>query len=208
MHAMSLAAIESSEIVLGALAVGALTILMLTTRRRVANSRTPSSESVRDRYARLSEHKAAMSDVESVMLDLDQLARDVHGRLDTRIARLEAVIRDADQRIEALSRLAPAADGRQRLDVIADDSVEPGSGCAVPVTEKAESGETGGRIRSSSAANHEEVFRLADGGFSAVAIAKEVEQAIGEVELILNLRAAKGRVPVSTVGTGGAATRS
>lgn len=208
MQAMNLVAISSSEVVLGGLAVAALTILMLTTRRRVANSRTSSSDSVRERYARLSEHKAAMSDVESVMLDLDQLARDVHGRLDTRIARLEAVIRDADQRIDALSRLAPSAEGRPRLDVLLDDSVEQVDGDTAAVAEKEKPGEHAERIRSSNAEHREAVYRLADGGFSAAAIAKEVDQAIGEVELILNLRAATTEPSVSTVGTGGAVTRS
>lgn len=208
MQAMNLAAIDSSEIVLGVLAVAALTVLMLTTRRRVAISRTPPSDTVRDRYARLSDHKAAMNDVESAMLDLDQLARDVHGRLDMRIARLEAVIRDADQRIDTLSRLEPSAEGRPRLDVLLDDSVEQVDGDTAAVAEKEKPGEHAERIRSSNAEHREAVYRLADGGCSAAAIAKEVDQAIGEVELILNLRAAKTEPSVSTVGSGDAATRS
>ena len=160
----SLAVVDVTQMVMLVLAIGGLTLVMLSTRRRIRESqRSSRTSSRREQEAR------ATRDIEQVMLELDQLSRQVHGRLDTKLAKLEAVIRDADQRIDRLSRLN-RADSGPALEITLDQedprcpsSVEPDN-------------------------RHVAIYRLADAGKSAAQIAQDVGQHVGEIELILALR--------------------
>jgi hypothetical protein len=122
------------------------------------------------------------------MVELDQLARQVHGKLDTRFAKLEAVIRDADERIDQLARLLRESSGKGTLDVTIDDepfeAPRPESASAAglvtpekPLTPRGER-------------NRQVIFDLADDGVEPVEIAQRVGRTTGEVELILSLRKA------------------
>jgi len=165
--------ITPAQIVLLIMAIVALTLLMLSTRRRIVDLRRhPGGESVRERYRALQKEAEAKQDVEQVMLELEKLSRQIHGRIDTRLARLETLIRDADQRIESLSRLAGASVEGAGLEITLE-SEEPG-----PAPKPCEAGQGW----------HAAVHRAADGGMTAVQIAQEVGRTTGEVELVLALR--------------------
>jgi len=185
-----LAAFDLTQIALLAMAVAVLTLLMLTTRRRFVDRQSSSGESVRERYARLGQRRDAVRDVESVMLDLDRLARDVHGRLDLRMAKLDAIIADADRRIAELRRLATSANEQDSADGAAADSSP--STADHPTDRRSGSRRGGASVATAPTpdAAHLRVHRLADEGRSASAIAAEIDRPIGEVELILNLRSA------------------
>ena len=172
-------AMSGSQIILLALAVGGLTILMISTYRRTRERRLQPRTSARDRYTQLQNKAATTRDVERVMLELDQLARQIHGRIDTRFAKLEAVIRDADERIDHLSRLIRADRGDAAIDVTLE-SEDP----HMPFPSANE--ETDDR--------HGAVYRLSDGGLSAAQIGRELGKTAGEVELILALRRARCEV--------------
>ncbi len=165
---------SSTQLGLLGLAVVVLAILMNLTRRRVRRAQGAVRTDVRAEYAALQGESSAGRDAEAVIYELDQLARQIHGRLDTKIAKLEAVIRDADVRIDRLSRLGRSADGLSTLDVTLERQV-PDVDVAV---EK----------QSPVSASHAAVFRLADEGRSPAEIARQVGRTIGEVELILALR--------------------
>ncbi len=167
--------VSTSQLIMLALAVGGLTILMISTYRRLRVRRTAPRTSAREMYADLQRESAVRHDVERVMLELDQLARQIHGRIDTRFAKLETVIRDADERIEKLSRLARTVGTGDALDV----TVSEDDGAASPPTEEVPD------------ERHALVYRLADGGLPIADIAREAERTTGEVELILALRRAK-----------------
>lgn len=170
---LALAGMSTTQAVLLALAVVGLTIVMLSTRRRIAQSRQPSGSSVRRRYEQYQERNRAGRDLETVMAELDQLARQVHGRLDTRFAKLEMVIRDADERIENLSRLVRAAEGSPTLDLTLEEAVpDPPPPDDKDIDDK----------------RHAPIYRLADSGLTAAEIAGEVDRTTGEIELILALR--------------------
>ncbi len=154
-------------------AVIGLTVLMRSTLRRSRRTQQASAPSVRERYASLEKRNEAKRDLEHVMLELDQLARQVHGRLDTKFAKLETVIRDADERIDKLSRLVRAAKGRPGIDVTLEHE-NPFEPPAAPPREHDDP--------------HAAIYRLAEGGGSAVEIAQEVGKTTGEVELVLALR--------------------
>jgi hypothetical protein len=167
--------ITPTQIILLIMAIVALTMLMLSTRRRILDlRRRPEGDSVRERYSGLQKETEAKHDVEQVMVELEKLSRQIHGRIDTKLARLETLIRDADQRIERLSRPAEAP-GRGAGLVVPHDREEPQP---IPKTGTGEVGEDW----------HAAVYRAADDGMTAVQIAQEVGRTTGEVELLLALR--------------------
>jgi hypothetical protein len=106
-------------------------------------------------------------DLESLIAELEQLSRKISAEIDTRFAKLEAAMHDADRRIAALHRLTKqgAAQGGQ----------SPLPREAGPVSDRPED-------------RYTLIYELADVGFSPVEIARDLGRTPGEVELILNLR--------------------
>jgi len=105
------------------------------------------------------------ADLEQLLVELQELSRRISAEIDTRFAKLEASIRDADRRIAVLNRLTRQLENKKM------DSDDPGV--------------------SGYDARHAVVYELADAGFSPVEIAKDLGKTPGEVELILNLRKQK-----------------
>lgn len=175
-----------SQMVMLAVGVVGLLVLLGSTRRRVRRSQQSSGVSVRERYADLQHEASSSRDVETVMRELDQLSRQIHGRLDTKLAKLEAVIRDADERIDRLSRMARAGNGAGTVDVTLDPE-DPLA--ATP------------RGSESADSPHASVYQLADGGRSPIEIAEALGRATGEVELILSLRKTKQQSGYPAVST-------
>jgi hypothetical protein len=171
--------VSAGQIALLALFGAMLTAVMILTRKRVRASIDASPPSARERYAELNQNRQTLRDVEEVMLQLEQVAREVHGQLDTRFAKLEAVIRDADRRIAKLECLAGKTGVKHAVDITLDE-VRPGEDEAVPA------GASG---------PHAAVYRLADAGMDHVRIAEETGKTTGEVELILALRRARPSRP-------------
>ncbi len=181
-----MAGMSSTQIVLLALVVAVMTMVMLSTRRRIIQSRGSSRPDVRQRYAELQQKSRGARDLETVMAEFDQLARQVHGRLDTRFAKLEMVIRDADERIDKLSRLIRAADGSPTLDLTLGEEA---------------SGESLSDNTKPDQERHAPIFRLSDSGLSAAQIAREVGRTTGEIELILALQRTKKQADPLTAGS-------
>ncbi len=157
-------------------AIAGLTILMISTYRRIRSARRPGKSTVQQRYAELRGQQSAKRGVEEVMLELDQLSRQIHGRLDTKLVRLELLIRDADERIDRLARAVRSADGR----------------AAVEVTIGRESPHDPAHpMREAEPDPHTTIHGLADDGLEPAEIAQKTGKPIGEVELILALRKVK-----------------
>lgn len=163
-----------------------LTLIMMSTARRIRRSRNTPAEDVRKQFAELSRRSGSGREADDALKELDQLSREVIGRLDTRFAKLESVIRDADQRIDHLARLLREVRGEPAIDVLVGD--EP---------------------RNSASPHHakpgnddiqEVVLRLHDAGQSPFNIAETVGRPIGEVELMIALR--RVREGASASGTG------
>ena len=114
------AGFSAGQIALLVLGILGLTIVLKSTYRRVNKSRRQPRSTARQLYADLQKKSEVKRDVEDVMLELDQLARQIHGRIDTKFAKLEAVIRDADERIDKLSRLTRAAKGSPAVTDVKD----------------------------------------------------------------------------------------
>jgi hypothetical protein len=173
-------AIDFPQIVMLVLAVICLTAVMVATRRRIRDSQRQPSHTARERFTQRQEQSRSVRDIEQVMLELDQLSRQIHGRIDTKLARLEAVIRDADARIEKLTGLADKADGRPQFEITLDE--EQPHECQVddpaPPTDE----------------RHQDVFQLAERGLSPLEIAQKLDRPVGEIELILALQQTRKKV--------------
>lgn len=153
-------------------------LMLLSTRRRLRDSRSSPKAYAREQIARLRDEHAVVSDMEEVMARLEQVAREIQARIDTRFAKLESVIRDADQRTDRLERLIRRADGDPEIDVTVDD------------TETSAPPQSPESAASADGAQHAAVYELADAGQSPVEIAEQTGQSTGEIELILALRRA------------------
>jgi len=133
--------------------------LLAKTRRRVARSQKTKGVSVRDRVDELQGPKDVYDQVNELMARLADLSRQINGQIDTRLARLEIMLRQADETIKNLEELSGTEIEREVISPPERD--DPGS---------------------------QEILQLAEEGLSAVAIAQRIGRPVGEVELILALR--------------------
>jgi hypothetical protein len=159
------------------MAMVTLAITYLLLRGNAKKKRDPLSDSPR---MSLAQQRSAERQMESLLVGLSDMARQISSQLDTRAAKLEALIREADDKLEQLRdaqqhttpppapvplhpQLPPRAvvEERPPLRLTVPESVDP---------------------------RHAEVYRLADAGLPAVQIAQRLNRPAGEIELILALR--------------------
>ncbi len=147
----------------------ALTLLAGARRRRDGG---PSPKAyAREQVARIKEERAVQAEVTDVMLQLEQLAKEVNAQLDTKFVKLERVIADADDRIARLERLLRQATGSPTIDTTVDDS-----------------GDVHGRVADPNRDSwRERALQLHHEGRSASQIARLLDRSVGEVELLVAL---------------------
>ena len=168
------------------LGAAGLTLIMMSTARRIRRSRSAPTADVRRHYAEFSKRSGSGREADDALRELDQLSREVIGRLDTRFAKLEAVIRDADRRIDHLSRLLREARGEPVVDVVIGDESR-----STPSPSGAKPGD---------AELQDRVQRLHDAGRSPFEIAESIGRPVGEVELMIALRRVREGAPASGAG--------
>jgi len=131
----------------------------------------------------LAQQRQVERDMQNLLVELSEMARQISAQLDTRAAKLEALIDDADKRIEQLRRLAAPARGG---DVVAGSG--SGDGRDQPEAAAKPAGEPPADER------YREVYELADAGMTAAEISRRLNRPQGEIELILALRRPGGRI--------------
>ena len=156
------------------LAGGVVALIWVLSKNKQRGSGRVTGRLVKERHAAPA-FDQMMQDLGAAMSELDQFARQIHSKIDLKIATLQKIIRDADQRIEELARMRRATEGQPTLDVCL------GSEAPQPADPSADS--------------RESVYRLADSGYTPFQIARELSRHTGEVELILSLRRAKNGTP-------------
>jgi len=118
-----------------------------------------------DDRARASRQAGGVHDqLDHVMLQLEELARSTTAQIETRFAKLEILLAEADTKIAQLQTLLATLNARPvngSANALAGDVIRP---------------------------EHRRIHDLADAGRSPVEIAQEVGRDVGEVELILALR--------------------
>jgi hypothetical protein len=115
--------------------------------------------------ATLTQQRAVERDMNHVLVELSAMARQISAQLDTRAAKLEVLIQEADQKIAQLRDLsggsAPHAAPAAPADTETSPHVDP---------------------------RHAEIYQLADEGLVPSQIAQRLDRPDGEIELILALR--------------------
>lgn len=160
---------SSSQIALIVVIVGVSLIMLISTRRRlmVRNSNSPRAY-VREQIAQIKEERKVSQEVTTVLQELENLARQINAQMDCRTAKLDSLIRAADERIDRLTRLAETAG-------------QPAASSAANVLTSAAPSPRQATLRRL-------VGELSDAGYSTLEIANRVGLPAGEVELILALR--------------------
>lgn len=153
-------------------------------------------------FSSLAAQRRIETQMTELLVELEKMARQMNAQLETRAAKLEELIRQADERIARLEmRQREALAGRERLP--AERSTAVGSenvGCRLSADGQGDVGPSPTGEGASGAAleedvprtipidpRHAEICRLADEGRNIQEIAREVRQPAGEVELILKL---------------------
>jgi len=158
-----------------ALVLGVGAFFLIFTRRRIARRQSQSSAQRRP-AARFSPSAADVGrrglqeSMEKLLLELEELSREINSQVDTRLRALNLLIQEADQKIKELRRLQGLSDDQ-------GPSVPEGM---PPPREEPHPEVTSER--------YAKVYHLAERGLSVVEIARELDMLTGEVELILALR--------------------
>jgi hypothetical protein len=165
--------LQRGELVPLILLLGLTAVLMWTSRRKLRQSTGQSKRSTPLREAPLlppGSKEQMRRDLESLIAELEQLSRKISAEIDTRFAKLEAAMHDADRRIAALHRLTLQQQGEPL-----PRTLQPPAERTMPISDRPED-------------RYALIYELADVGFSPVEIARDLGRTPGEIELILNLR--------------------
>lgn len=123
----------------------------------------------------LSQHKSVEREMQNLLVELADMSRQITAQIDTRAAKLDALIREADEKIAELRALEGTA---SRATPHPLDSYRlPTTPAPLPASDDDP--------------RHARVYQLADQGKSSPQIASELGRPSGEIELILALRGKK-----------------
>lgn len=147
-----------------------LVFFSLRISRRARQHATDTNKQMHEQFSSLREHSALRGSMDQLLIQLEEYSRQCNAQIDTKCAKIEMVVRDADERIARLETL---------LDKVKRIKISRPPEAAEPVAEKAPS-TSDGRVR--------RMYDLADSGMTPLKIAEEIGVSLGEVELTLNLR--------------------
>lgn len=171
------------------LAAGVLAVTLVSMRIWLRNRRKARAisegPSARERLNEMSLVKQRDS-IESLIVDLQETARTCAAQVENRAARLEALMRQTDQKVLELKEALKHADSRRSQPAPVVRAVEP-----------AEQPQQRFRLETERDSRTQRILGLHGEGASDADIARELGEEIGKVQLILSLHAAR---------TGGRAT--
>jgi hypothetical protein len=164
-----------------ALVIATLSIGYLLFRSKYRTKKDPLAKAP---FSSLSQQRTVEREMQNLLVELSEMTRQMNAQIDTRAAKLEQLIKQADERIATLRRKSdlPAGElpGGERAAGEAEKVDQPAPRPVLPVTDDEPSIETDPR--------HAEIYSLADQGRDAREIAARLNRPSGEVELILALR--------------------
>ena len=171
-----------------ALVVALALFMLIITRQRMSRSKKHSDMSVKERVDHLKGSSGIYDQINELMARLADLSRQINGQIDTRTAKLEQLLHDADKAINKLEKHTknqvpwhqetdgegenPSFEPHQREpQVVESQQVAPKEKIISPETRQ--------------------ILQLAEEGLSAVEIAGQLDRPVGEIELILALNRSK-----------------
>ena len=175
MHLLPLLDFDSAAARWAVICLAILTILYATMRPFFRKKKDPLSNA--PAYASLARQRAVEQQMQNVLVEMSEMARQISAQLDTRTAKLEALIREADEKIAVLedAGLSPPPQA----------PAPPPPHQPLPPPDLPISTSTDQPILDP---GHALVYALADKGRSCKEIAQELNRPSGEIELILALR--------------------
>ena len=165
-------AIETGQILPLVLAAIGVVLLLYTTTRRISGKAGLKDSEAANMIPSLRQQQNIKGDLQRLLVDLQDLARQINGHIDTRFCKLEVLIKEADEKIRQLEKLC----GVNNQSPSEDNENTPGG-----ISEQENKPE---RIDPERAM----IYKLADAGKSVVEIARQMNKNTGEIELILSLR--------------------
>ena len=142
-------------------AIGALTIVFVVFRPSLRKKDPLNSSNPK---LSMAQQRSVEREMSNLLVELSEMARQITGQLDTRAAKLEALMAEADKKIVELKRLET---------VHHEPEIKPLECRPQPLATDA---------------RYSAIYSLADAGHSAQEIAQQLDRPRGEVELILALR--------------------
>jgi hypothetical protein len=180
-----------------AIGLGAFVLIYLTILRPKMRGKKDPLEKQPFRSG-MAQQRALERDMQSLLVEYEQMIRNMTSQLDTRASKLELLIKEADEKLAALrtagtgsmtttttttgsttSGFAPAGDSGAGVET------EAAIARATDLTPTPRRDPTGPDPR------HAEVYALADQGLSPRDVARKLGRPNGEIELILALRTAR-----------------
>jgi hypothetical protein len=157
------------------IALAGVVILYAVFRPSMRNKKDPLARPPGSRG--LAQQRSTERQMETLLVELSEMARQITAQLDTRSQKLEMLIREADEKIAALQRAKQDGVGTTTTTA----GVSPGPSEVQPHRPDSPAEEA-------IDPRHQEVYALADQGAAAPDIARQLNRPRGEVELILALR--------------------
>jgi hypothetical protein len=134
--------------------------------------------------AGLSQQRAMERDMQTLLVEYEQMIRNMTAGLETRAAKLEVLLREADEKlVELRAAASPGA--------LAGGQAGPAVGNAGAIEARVDGAVIDPKPAPAPAGpdpRHAEVYALADEGLSAMEVARRLGRPNGEIELILALR--------------------
>jgi hypothetical protein len=175
-----------------------ITSLMMGIRKR--RRRAGQTLSPREQVERLKQQGGMRHDLESLMVEIEQLAKRLGAQLDAKTVQLERLLDEADSRMAAIqTRLQanrsnpPARDPAPFATAPAPDTaaVTTTDSAARPNQPDAPANPSASDLAAKDQALRQSIYDLTDQGRSPVQIAQQLDEHVGKVELILALRNAR-----------------
>jgi len=169
-------------------------VIMRSTIRRIRQSRQRSQKSVKERVQDLTAPQEMYSSIGNLMAELAELSRQINGQIDTRCAKLEILLKQADQTIGKLEQgnacRSNAVSGVSPIVSAAEKPILPVHG-STTVPRQSSLPPESSTLSHVEAAQRQEILDLAAKGMAPVSIAKVLNRPVGEIELILSLNGKK-----------------
>jgi len=181
---MSVTIAQGNELLAGVLMAGAallvIVVVVSNLRRRSQRDAATQGYTPRDKVERIRSDFGAREQVREAVVELHDMVRRVSAQLDAKSRQLEALIEEADRKLIELRR---ATGG--------DESDSPAPQSAPPLTKVDEPADAPADVPAPREDRlTRKVYEMTDAGCDPVQIAKELDEQIGKVELILALRSA------------------
>ncbi|MEM9414024.1 MAG: hypothetical protein AAGA29_00925 [Planctomycetota bacterium] len=174
-----------------------LIIMALFSLGRARKKQAGSNVTAREHLERVKQKQRVRDDMQGLMVEIEQMAKRLGAQLDAKTVHIEKAIREADERIaqlEALRALSPDVQPTQGEVPEAPEESAPPAVLAIPPDTSVPAQPPPEAEPPADAPFTDplmgRVYALADAGKGPQAIAQELQEQVGKVELILALRSA------------------